>query len=284
MAICQGFDERDKILQYRAVRALIIHGGFSERELPGEKLEGMRQGLLDCVRHSWDSLASHSALETVVEAVRWLEDDPRFNAGTGSKLQADGRVRMSAALMDGSSRLFSGVVNVERVQNPILLARRLQGETFTVLAGEGATAWARQHGFPDYEPVGTVRPPDKSGTVGACALDDQGRLAAATSTGGRGQETVGRVSDSATVAGNYADAEGAVSCTGLGEEIVHEALAARLVCGGLERSFEQVFADCRQRDRHFGAIGLDRQGRPYRGECQGRLFWALIEDGQARGF
>ncbi len=121
------------------MRALIIHGGFTERELPGEKLDGMRRGLLDCVRHSWDFLASHSALETVVEAVRWLEDDPRFNAGTGSKLQADGRVRMSAALMDGSSRLFSGVVNVERVQNPILLAQRLQGETFTVSAALAIT-------------------------------------------------------------------------------------------------------------------------------------------------
>lgn len=266
------------------MRALIIHGGFTERELPAQKLEAMRAGLLACVHHSWRYLALHSALETVVKAVRWLEDDPRFNAGTGSKLQADGRVRMSAALMDGSSRLFSGVVNVERVQNPILLAQHLQSETFTVLAGEGATAWAHAQGFPVYDPAGTALWSDKSGTVGACALDDQGRLAAATSTGGRGQETVGRVSDSATVAGNYADSEGAVSCTGLGEEIVHEALAARLVCGGLERCFEQVFADCRQRDRHFGAIALDRKGRPYRGECQGRLFWALIQDGEARAF
>lgn len=264
------------------MRALILHGGFTEN--PGafsaERLQDKRDGLLTALRAA--ASRGGTALETVVEAVRLLEDDPRFNAGTGSKLQVDGVARMSAALMDGATRTFSGVINIERVRNPILVARRLQSEKFTVLGGPGATAWARAQGFPDYDPVVPAPPLDKSGTVGACCLDDQGRLAAATSTGGRGNETIGRISDSATVAGNYATERGAVSCTGLGEEIVDEALAAILVAD-MQR-FECVFQDCRARDRHFGAIGLDGEGRTYRGECQGLLFWAAMEEGQARSF
>lgn len=263
------------------MRALIVHGGFTENpEIWTDRLDRQRQGLLAALGRAWQ--LGGTALDMAVEAVRLLEDDPRYNAGTGSKLQSDGAARMSAALMDGPARRFSGVINVERVQNPILLARRLQQERFTVLGGEGATAWARQQGFADYDPVLPSRRLDKSGTVGACALDEQGRLAAATSTGGRGRETVGRISDSATVAGNYADDRGAVSCTGLGEEIVDEALAVRLVLG-MER-FQEVMGECRGRDRHFGAIGLDRDGRYYQGECQGRLFWAAMVDGQAVGF
>lgn len=264
------------------MRALILHGGFTENpEIWRARLASQQEGLLAALQAAWDR--GGSALEMAVEAVRLLEDDPRFNAGTGSKLQTDGVARMSAALMDGSLRRFSGVINIERVQNPILVAWKLQSEKFTVLGGKPATVWAREHGFGDYDPVIPARQLDKSGTVGACALDEEGRLAAATSTGGRGKETVGRVSDSATVAGNYADARGAVSCTGLGEEIVDEALAARLVCGGMER-FECVFEDCRVRDRHFGAIGVDAEGRYYRGECQGLLFWAAMLEGRPVSF
>lgn len=263
------------------MRALIVHGGFTETpELWLDRMARQREGLLTALGRAWE--LGGTALDMAVEAVRLLEDDPRYNAGTGSKLQSDGAARMSAALMDGPSRRFSGVINVERVQNPILVARRLQEEKFTVLGGQGATAWARERGFAEYDPVIPSRQLDKSGTVGACALDEQGRLAAATSTGGRGRETVGRVSDSATVAGNYADSNAAVSCTGLGEEIVDEALAVRLVLG--MGRFEEVFVECRGRDRHFGAIGLDRQGRYYQGECQGQLFWAAMIDGQAVGF
>ncbi len=259
------------------MRALILHGGFTENPTAfRDRLERQREGLLLALQGAWEK---DSALAMAVEAVRLLEDDPRFNAGTGSKLQSDGVARMSAALMDGDRRRFSGVINIERVQNPILVAQRLQGETFTVLGGPGATAWARAQGFPDYAPERNVPRLDKSGTVGACALLE-GKLAAATSTGGRGQETIGRVSDSATVAGNYATDRAAVSCTGLGEEIVDEALAVCLA----GQDFDRVFEDCRARDRHFGAIGVDRAGKYQLGECQGLLFWAAMVDGRPRSF
>ncbi|MEW6282660.1 MAG: isoaspartyl peptidase/L-asparaginase, partial [Candidatus Eremiobacterota bacterium] len=228
----------------------------------------------------------------VVGAVRLLEDDPLFNAGTGSKLQCDGRARMSASLMDGLARRFSGVINVERVRNPILLAARLQSGPFQVLADSGATEWARAAGFPDYDPVTPERlaayrsaTPGLTGTVGACAVHE-GRVAAATSTGGRGMETVGRVSDSATVAGNYADARAAVSCTGVGEEIVDEALAVRLVLHPmpLDRAFEEVFAECQSRGRRFGAVGVDRDGRICLGQTPGLLFWASWQEGRVDSF
>lgn len=202
---------------------LILHGGLSPDPAPDPDLSRRRLQALERVRdHAWETLRV-SATDAVVQAVMDLEDDPLFNAGTGSKLQADGRARLSAALMDGWRRRFSGVINVERVRHPIAVARLLQEEDFRVLAGEAATAWARARGFEDHDPITAERWREwedglrgRSGTVGACAVDAAGRTAAATSTGGRGMETVGRVSDSATVAGNYAMEDAAVSCTGVG--------------------------------------------------------------------
>ena len=176
-----------------------------------------------------------AALDVVVEAARLLEDEPLFNAGLGSKLQVDGRARLSASLMDGATERFSGVINVEGLANPVLLCRALLAERDRVLAGDGALARGRELGLVerDNRTADAIRRwaaarEGDTGTVGAVAVDARGRLAAATSTGGRGYERVGRVSDSATVAGNFACPAAAVSATGVGEHIVDGALAARL--------------------------------------------------------
>jgi len=236
----------------------------------------------------------------VVNAVRRLEDDPLFNAGTGSKLQVDGRARLSAAAMDGEEERFGGVVNVEGLLNPVLLARALMDDDDRVLAGAGALERARQLGLPEGEvrtaervaewqartggpamsvagacdslagpcdpPAGPADPlAGRTGTVGAVARDDQGHMAAATSTGGRGLEAVGRVSDTPTVAATYANAHAAVSLTGVGEDIVDGALGARLVTlveagQPLERARQHLRAACRRRGWQAGFIAVDASG------------------------
>ena len=190
---------------------VIIHGGFfSESSTNNETKVAKQQSLLRIVKDSFYYLKTHTALETVVYAVSLLEDDELFNAGIGSQIQSDGKIRMSASLMDGTTEKFSGVINIEDVKNPIQVAHFLMKEDDRVIAGNGAINYAIQNGF---ESFSTETPQRKAeynaklisnrlGTVGCVALDANGNLAAATSTGGKGFEIPGRVSDSATVAGN----------------------------------------------------------------------------------
>lgn len=188
---------------------IIIHGGFfSESSTNNETKVAKQQALLRIVKDSYNYLKTHSAVETVVYAVSLLEDDELFNAGIGSQIQSDGKIRMSASLMDSVTMKMSGVINIEEVKNPIQVAEVLMNVDDRILSGEGATDFARKNGF---EKFSTEIPQRKAeyeakltstgiGTVGCVALDNQGRIAVATSTGGKGFEIVGRVSDSATVA------------------------------------------------------------------------------------
>ncbi len=254
---------------------LVLHGGTGIQ--PGHKRLGpIRRNLRAISAKAYEHLKTHNALETVSFAVRLLEDDPLFNAGTGSSLQADGRARMSASIMDGVTLRFAAVVNIERVRHPVLVADALLDEDDRVLAGPGATRYARSKGFLVWNPVTALRrrqwqqrlreKTGGSGTVGALALDADGALAAATSTGGKGFERVGRVSDSGMPIGNYANAEAAVSCTGIGEDILDEALAVRLVQRvtdgtSLKKAWAVTFGEMTVRRRRVGAVGLDRHGQ-----------------------
>jgi len=264
---------------------LILHGGA------GSALEGEKSP--DAVRASLTTIAEKvyallmgglSADEAVVQACSLLEDDPLYNAGTGSVLQSDGQVRMSASVMSGSRQTFSGVINVSRVQHPIVMAAHLQTSPDRVVSDVGSAELARELSLPVYDPITPkrlrewvelqqhsalasqrVRTSLAMGTVGAVALDSQGSLAAATSTGGRGFERIGRVSDSATPAGNYASAVAGVSCTGVGEDILDEAVAARIVVRvtdgmNLKAAMQKTFAEARSRQRDFGAIALSASG------------------------
>ncbi len=217
--------------------ALIIHGGAGAREGAHTSFRRYADSLDVIAEAAWAVLQADGAEAAVMRAIRDLEDDPVFNAGLGSRLQADGAARMSAALMDGLRGRFSGVINVERIRNPIDVALRLQGEDHAVIAGDQATRYAREvMGLDDFDPVTEHRLAEharnaagRTGTVGAVAVDADGELWAGTSTGGVGYETPGRVSDSATVAGNYAGRSAGVSCTGIGEQIVDHAAAARTI-------------------------------------------------------
>ena len=253
---------------------IIIHGGFfSESSTSLETKIAKQQALLRIVKDSYAYLQNHSALETVVYAVSQLEDDELFNAGIGSQIQSDGKIRMSASLMDGESQKMSGVINIEDVKNPIQVAQVLMQVDDRILGGSGATNFARQNGF---EAFSTEIPQRRSeyeaklkslgtGTVGCVALDKEGKIAAATSTGGKGFEIPGRISDSATVAGNYANQFCGVSLTGVGEDIVSGAVAAKIVTRvtdgfSLEKAFEKTFAELKPYDGFAGAIAIDNQG------------------------
>lgn len=281
---------------------LIIHGGAGSSLSGKGSVATVRRSLHKAIEDVYARLQNGaSATEAVVRGCQLLEDDPLFNAGTGSVLQSDGQVRMSASLMDGSTLRFSGVINVSRVQHPIDLAKRLQSAQDRVLSDFGATEFARELGFPIYDPKTEKRlkewwyehtdqfhrkmadvvaedavseevmseelvpEPAGRGTIGVVALDRQGRIAVGTSTGGKGFERIGRVSDSAMPAGNYANDRAAVSCTGIGEDIIEECLAAKIVVRvtdgmSLSEAMGRSFAEAERHQRDFGAISLDATG------------------------
>jgi L-asparaginase len=269
---------------------LIIHGGAGSSLKGKGGADAVRQSLYQVIEQVYSVLQQGaSAQAAVVLGCRLLEDDPRFNAGTGSVLQSDGQIRMSASLMDGEIQRFSGVINTARLKNPIDLAQFLQASDDRVLSDHGAAELLRELQIPAYDPLTDLRLQewiqeragnfDKTmagvvaerelvagrGTIGVVAFDQQGRLAAGTSTGGKGFERIGRVSDSAMPAGNYATAEAAISCTGIGEDIIDECLAARIVVRvtdgrSLLQSFEKSFAEAQNHHRDLGAIGLDGSG------------------------
>jgi L-asparaginase len=256
---------------------LIIHGGFfSESSTSVETKIAKQEALRKILREAYGYLQTHSALETVIFAVELLENDTLFNAGTGSQLQSDGVIRMSASIMDGETKKFSGVINVEEVKNPVRVAEKLLTAEDRVLGGEGAIAFARKNNFQKFSteiPQRRLEYEHKRGsaglgTVGCVALDQNGRLAAATSTGGKGFEIPGRISDSATAAGNYCNEFCGVSCTGVGEDIVSGAVAAKIVTRvtdgmDLAMAFEKTFAELSQFDGFAGAIAIDVKGAIY---------------------
>ena len=273
---------------------LIIHGGA------GSSLQG--KGGLIAVRNSLSKIVADiytlllnggTATEAIVKGCQMLEDEPRFNAGTGSVLQSDGQIRMSASMMDGTTGRFSGVINVSRVKNPIAMALFLQSYDDRVLSDYGAAELARELQIPIYNGLtdlrlqewtlerqgnfqrtmaGVVAEPEMAvssnagrGTIGVVALDGYGKLAAGTSTGGKGFERIGRVSDSAMPAGNYANIHAGVSCTGIGEDIIDECLAAKVVIRvtdgmSLQDAMQKSFTEAKKNNRDFGAIALDATG------------------------
>lgn len=253
---------------------IIIHGGFFSESSQSHETKAAKQNALKRIlENSYGYLKTHTALETVVFAVEQLEDDELFNAGIGSQIQSDGKIRMSASIMDGLSKKFSGVINIENVKNPVRVAEKLFGTVDRVLGGEGATSFARSNKFEDFNPEIPQRRKEYEekkgtaslGTVGCVALDKNGNIAAATSTGGKGFEVPGRISDSATTAGNYATNSCGVSCTGIGEDIVSAAVATKIVTRvsdgfPIGKAFEKTFAELKEFDGFAGAIAIDHQG------------------------
>jgi beta-aspartyl-peptidase (threonine type) len=231
---------------------IIVHGGARSQELDEAKRQ---QDVITACEEAYEMLQRQNAVDAVELAIRRLEASKHFNAGVGSFLQLDGRVRLDASIMKDD---FSAgaVIGIEDVEHPIAVARKVMETTQHVaLAGPLATEFARHEGFPKYDP--RTRPKveiwfdileqlrtqttyeqlfhvdrqllnqnEALGTVGCVAMDRNGRLAAGTSTGGLKLNVPGRVGDTPIIgAGTYCSKYGGISCTGVGEKIMVVCLA-----------------------------------------------------------
>jgi len=242
---------------------LAIHGGagtLPRAEMRGEQELNYRAGLGEALDAGYAVLeARGTSLDAVTRAVMVLEDNPLFNAGRGSVFTYDGRNELDAAIMDGRTLRAGAVSGLAHIKNPIDLARAvMEHSEYVMLSGAGAEEFALTRGValvpqsyfhtPErWRQLERVRGGDAGlspltishvGTVGAVALDDDGRLAAATSTGGMTGKRYSRVGDSPIIgAGTYADDRScAVSATGHGEIFIRAAVAhdicARMRFGG----------------------------------------------------
>jgi len=231
--------------------SLIVHGGAWD--IPDEAVDACHSGCRRALAAGWSILAAGgSALDAVEAAIIVLEDDPAFDAGYGSHLNLDGRVECDAIVMNGASLRAGATAGLQRIKNPIRLARKImEHSNHMMLVAQGAERFAAQHGLELCDPEDLVSPAEREawsrckqdkhaaehhrgheqGTVGAVALDSSGHLFAATSTGGTCCKLPGRVGDSPLIGcGCYADAEaGGVSCTGYGEAIMKVVLAKAAV-------------------------------------------------------
>jgi beta-aspartyl-peptidase (threonine type) len=218
---------------------LLVHGGA------GTPLDGkvddaaaVHEALRDALLAGYELLAGGApAIDAVESAVQSLEDCALFNAGRGSVLNAEGHVEMDAAVMDGVAQQAGACAGVVGVRHPIALARAIMEKTpHVLLVGEGARRYAEDAGLDFEDPEWFVTERERAraadpdhGTVGAVALDSEGNLAAATSTGGVRGQMHGRVGDTPVIgAGTWADERVAVSCTGTGEQFIRGAVAHEL--------------------------------------------------------
>ncbi len=231
--------------------ALIVHGGAWD--IPDEAVDACKSGCHRALTAGWSILSrGGSALDAIEAAIIVLEDDPVFDAGYGSHLNLDGHVECDAIVMNGATLRSGAAATLQRVKNPIQLARKiLENCPHMMLVAEGAERFAREHGIQLCDREQMISEAEREawmkckgdkhaaehhrgheqGTVGAVALDAAGNLFAATSTGGTCCKLPGRVGDSPLIGcGCYADSgAGGASCTGYGEAIMKVVLAKSAV-------------------------------------------------------
>lgn len=259
------------------MKRIILHGGCGAREDKNITFEDYHNHLLPIIMAASEFLdKNNDAIKTAMLAASLLEDNPIFNAGTGSRMQQDGQIRMSASFMDSKKNKFASVINIQNVQYPSRVAANLVNDKHTMLSGEFATRYAYEKlQFPVYNPLTENRWQEyldnkkgKTGTIGVVVLDDNGIICAITSTGGVGYEVPGRVGDSPTVAGNYASSLMGIACTGIGEEIVNKAVAAKVhtrVLDGMPLQFaiDKTITESNLDNEYIGIIALDKFGTVY---------------------
>ncbi|MFP3889273.1 MAG: isoaspartyl peptidase/L-asparaginase family protein [Ralstonia sp.] len=302
---------------------LAIHGGagtITRSAMDADKEAAYQQALNDILAAGQRILvAGGSALDAVTEAVRLLEECPLFNAGKGSVLTHAGTYELDASIMDGATLAAGAVTCVKRVRNPILAARAVMERSEHVLfTSEGAEAFAAEQGLefvePDYyftearhaqwlrareqdgmalldhdaasllaKEAEPIDPDSKFGTVGAVACDAQGRLAAATSTGGVTNKKVGRVGDTPIVgAGCFANHTAAVSCTGTGEMFIR-AVAAYDVAAQMEYAGKSL-ADASDDVVMRKLVAIEGRGGLIAVDAQGNVALPFNTEGMYRGF
>jgi beta-aspartyl-peptidase (threonine type) len=262
--------------------ALAVHGGagvIKHGDLTPSQEAAYRAALNLALETGAKVLRSGGSSVDAVEAtLRVLEDDPLFNAGKGAVFTADGRIELDASIMDGGTHKAGAVAGVTRTKNPISLARAvMEHSPHVMLAGAGADQFSKEQGLEQVDPsyfrterrwkeleqwrkdhAAVVDMTHRYGTIGAVALDENGHLAAGTSTGGTTGKRWGRVGDSPIIgAGTYAaDGICAVSATGTGEYFIRMS-AARQVCDRVAWKSEIVQSAADGTIASIGAIGGD---------------------------
>jgi len=282
--------------------SLLVHGGCGALQLSPEEEAAGRSGLDAALTAGEAVLAGGgSALDAVEAAVRVLEDDPAFNAGRGSVLNAEGAIELDAAIMDGAGRHAGAVAGLRTVRHPISAARAVMEQSpHVLLAYPGAEEFALGQGLEQVDPNWFEIPARrealervqasgagfdldvKYGTVGAVATDGRGHVAAATSTGGLTAKRWGRIGDSPLIGcGTYADDRScAVSCTGAGELFIRAAAAhevgalVRLNGAALQDAVDAVLKDVEALGGKGGMIAVSPAG-----DCA----WGFTTRGMYRG-
>ncbi len=292
--------------------AIAIHGGAGtiNKDLitPQEEQE-YRSGLQSALQAGEDILKDGgSSLDAVQVAVMVLEDNPLFNAGRGAVFTHDATHEMDAAIMEGSELKAGAVSGVSNIKNPVQLARAIMDHSGSVLlAGEGANEFARKMNirFEDdayffsqyrYDQLMKIRDtdvvkldhsvsdaPKKFGTVGAVALDVNGNLAAATSTGGLTNKRFGRIGDTPIIgAGTYANNKTcAVSCTGVGEYYIRAVVGHDISCL-MEYKGLSLYEACNELVHHK-LIELGGEGGLIAVDSRGNISMPFNSEGMYRG-
>jgi beta-aspartyl-peptidase (threonine type) len=248
---------------------LAIHGGAGT--IATSTIARCRKALREALAAGYEILDGHGAsLDAVTAVVVILEDSGLFNAGRGGARNTDGKVELDASIMDGQTLLAGGVACVTRIRNPILAARTvMERSKHVLLAGSGAERFSHRHGFSSVTQKYFLQSRKTvHGTVGAVALDREGNLAAATSTGGYDGKLPGRVGDSPLIgAGTYADNRScAVSCTGIGEYFIRSVAAHDVSARVLHRKISlskastEVMQNVGKLKGRGGLIAVDRRG------------------------
>jgi len=288
--------------------SLIVHGGAWD--IPDDATDACQAGCRRALEAGWSVLSRGGhALDAIEAAVIALEDDPVFDAGYGSHLNLDGHVECDAIVMDAATLRAGSVAGLHRIKNPIRAARAvLEKSPHMMLISEGAERFAAQHGVALCDPADLISPAEREawlrcredshaaehhrgheqGTVGAVALDEHGRLYAATSTGGTCCKLPGRVGDSPLIGcGCYADTDtGGVSTTGYGEAIMQVVLAKtaadflRPAASTPERAAQAAVQLLANRGKGTGGlILLDKHGKPGFAFNTPRMAYGFVSSG-----
>ncbi len=286
---------------------IAIHGGagvISRASMTPEAEAAYRRDLESALDAGYAVLErGGSSLDAVTAAVRILEDSPLFNAGRGAVFNHEGINELDASIMDGKDRQAGAVAGVRHVRNPVLLARAVMEDSpHVMLTGTGAEEFALERGIElvprsyffterRWSQLERARQGDRLsaadlgyyGTVGAVARDQQGNLAAATSTGGMTNKRWGRVGDSPVIgAGNYADNRScAVSATGSGEYFIRSVLAHEIAALIRHRSLDAVTAAREAIGQSLAGIGGD--GGVIVIDHEGRIAMEFNTEGMFRG-